>query len=232
MSQRPKELEKLSAQEMRARRERDILKLIPIEWTPWSDIMRQAKNLKVSSATLSRHLQRFVKLGIVERKINTEAYPPATFYRLSPDLDFRLHQVFPAGIFGPPRPPPDEPEALEDWLEGCILLMEAFHALTILLPLLKGVAVETDDTALSSDGATVELRSKRQPTHPKSIISIRYRIPSPEETNKKFAELIEGMKKEELRETAIRHLLLTYLQRVEKAFKLFKMPLIPEEAGP
>jgi len=66
---------------------RKVLDLIPqFEEISWSGLLEKAEAQGIGRATLSRHLKRLVKAGIVERRVDTSSYPPRVFYkRCSPD---------------------------------------------------------------------------------------------------------------------------------------------------
>jgi DNA-binding transcriptional ArsR family regulator len=64
----------------------DVLSLLPADPTRlrWQDLLAKAKTIGMSSATLSKHLKKFVELGLVRREVDATSYPPAVTYRRAP----------------------------------------------------------------------------------------------------------------------------------------------------
>lgn len=64
----------------------EVLSLLPPDSTPirWQDLLRGARNIGMSSATLSKYLKQFVHLGMVTREVDSTSYPPKVLYRRIP----------------------------------------------------------------------------------------------------------------------------------------------------
>ena len=80
----------MSSKTRKEKMAREILALIPNQPISFSNLARKAEELKISRATLSKHLKRLVSMGIVERHVDGSTYPPTVFYRLKGELDMIL----------------------------------------------------------------------------------------------------------------------------------------------
>lgn len=77
-----------------------VLSLLPADPTPvrWQDLLTKAKGIGMSSATLSKHLKQFVRVGMVRREVDSTSYPPKVVYRriphpIRPDASFPVEKM-------------------------------------------------------------------------------------------------------------------------------------------
>jgi DNA-binding transcriptional ArsR family regulator len=75
----------------------EVLSLLPSDPTPvrWQDLLAKARSIGMSSATLSKHLKQFVRLGMVTREVDSTSYPPKVLYRRIPHPISRPEANFP-----------------------------------------------------------------------------------------------------------------------------------------
>lgn len=76
------------------------------EWLSWKQLYEKAEKFGMSRATLSRHLKEMVKLGLVERRVDTSRYPPKVYYKRGVDpfkmaymLVTRFEKVLEASLY-------------------------------------------------------------------------------------------------------------------------------------
>jgi hypothetical protein len=65
---------------------RRVLDLLPPDgsWIRWFNIEAEARRRRISLGTVRRHLEMAIKEGLVERRVDVEARPPAVYYRRKP----------------------------------------------------------------------------------------------------------------------------------------------------
>ena len=78
----------------------EVLSLLPADPTPvrWQDLLAKARSIGMSSATLSKHLKQFVRVGMVRREVDSTSYPPGVVYRriphpIRPDARFPVEKM-------------------------------------------------------------------------------------------------------------------------------------------
>jgi DNA-binding transcriptional ArsR family regulator len=134
-----------------------ILELIPKDReASWSVLAEKARALGIGKATLSRHLKRFVRLNILERRVDASTYPPKVYYRrpdpnasTGPHLRVYIPYALATGLFGEPPSRETPIEDVERWMKAQISLLLAhiileFHPGPFLYPR------ETPDEAIKA----------------------------------------------------------------------------------
>ena len=105
-----------------------IRNLIPFnQEVSWSVLAERARAQGIGKATLSRHLKKLEKLGIIRRRVDTSVYPPRTYYKhLSPEK-IRLYIPYEAatGLFGDPPSKDSNIEEVKKWVEAQTRLLLA-----------------------------------------------------------------------------------------------------------
>lgn len=112
-----------------------ILKLLGEEEKPFSILAEEAEKQGISKATLSKHLKRFVAIGMVERRVETSTYPPTVFYKLSKrekPLIAMFYEGWRAwlGEYPPPRDASVEETAKWVYAQTLLLLAETVKTLS------------------------------------------------------------------------------------------------------
>jgi DNA-binding transcriptional ArsR family regulator len=75
----------------------EVLSLLPVDAKPvrWQHLLAEARTIRMSSATLSKHLKQLVRLGMVKREVDSRSYPPKVLYRRIPHPLARAGASFP-----------------------------------------------------------------------------------------------------------------------------------------
>ncbi|MEM2463650.1 MAG: winged helix-turn-helix domain-containing protein [Candidatus Bathyarchaeia archaeon] len=114
-----------------------ILGLIPYKEVSFSALAAEAEKLHISRITLSKHLKRFVSLGLVDRRVDTSTYPPTVYYRRIKEespimlMPFEVWRAW-IGEY-PPKPEQGLEETLK-WVQAILHLIMAKAVLTLAPP--------------------------------------------------------------------------------------------------
>jgi len=81
----PREWLRYSTRARRREAAAKIRELLPEDGSEsgWGDLEKRAVSAGISSATLSFHLKRLGRLGLVRRRVDASTYPPRTYYSLA-----------------------------------------------------------------------------------------------------------------------------------------------------
>lgn len=107
---------------------RKILDLIPQTGeASWSILVEKALAHGMGKATVSRHLKRLVKLGILERRVDSSTYPPKVYYKRRSLKEERLYMPYEVatGLFGEPPSRGSSIDEVENWIKAQLRLLLA-----------------------------------------------------------------------------------------------------------
>lgn len=202
----------LPVDEKRLRRGEELLALIPWQgWVSWNELLEGAKKVGASPATVARHLKRFVAMGLVERHVDTESYPPKTRYRRTPDPVFQILKILSSRPFSGTEPPASK-EEFKTWVKAYI------HALMGKAYLLLALQVMPEELKVG-DSFSLTLRKGSQTTEDlvqSYLKDFRWVLGE-------FAKIPGPLKQE-----GAQLLLLSGIRELEEAFMSLGIPLLKE----